>query len=669
MAIMGLTAAYLLTAPQIYMASASILIQPSGDLVRTTEPGSDENIINADQIDTQIRLFESPLVAEIAARNYAIAFASPDGNSFTEDEIQALGSRIAGSTFVRRAGQSQVVEIVAQSTDPAFSAAAANFLGEAYLQSQVETKVGDSETSRSFIDARLEELEANALSTQAALDNYRASRGLLTSNGGTNAEQEVSNINQQLAIARADLAERRGRYNAARQQLARGGEGADVGAALDSGTISSMRQQEASVSAELATLRERYGELHPSRRQAEERLRDIQRQIQREINRVLSSLDAEVQTEESRVASLEASRSRALGALTDTGRAQTRLNELEQQAEVAQTIYRSFLNRSQETEALRDSALPDARFASRAVVPARPSSPDVMLTLFLGGLLAGLAGIGSIFIAEYLRRGLQTRRDVEKQVGLRYAGAIPSLTSASNKLRIDEGPQDYVLSNPRSLFTEAFRSIRTFLSLSPGKRARVIAITSALPREGKTTTAVCLARSTAAEGVKTILVDADLRRRGASELFDYESENDAFDYIMGTASLAQAVKIDEPSGLMVLGTNVRDNPPNVAITEERVEAMLEELREAYDVVIVDTAPVLGVAESRIWTTAADRILLLAQWKKTSVRAVDAASGMLIEAGGKVTGLALTQVNIRKYASTGDGDVYGYTKKFRGYYSD
>ena len=105
------------------------------------------------------------------------------------------------------------------------------------------------------------------------------------------------------------------------------------------------------------------------------------------------------------------------------------------------------------------------------------------------------------------------------------------------------------------------------------------------------------------------------------------------------------------------------------LTEERIERMLSELRERYDVVVLDTAPILGIAEGRVLAAAADRVLLLTHWKRTSVRAVEATIDMLLEAGAKVTGMALTQVNIKRYASTGDGDVYAYSKKFRGYYTN
>ncbi len=667
--ILALTGGYLAVVTPSYSARASLLIDPAVDPVKTSRPGDPNGNPNADQIDTEIRLISSPTVAKLAAQLYSERFASPDGDPFDEKEVEALEDSILSSVLVTRSGQTRVIDITATGPDPIFVAASANLMSEAYLLSQVQSKTRTSDASQSFVNNRLSELESNALTAQAELDNYRAARGLVSSNGGTNAEQEVSNLNQQLALARAELAEKRGRYNAARSQLSRGGGGADVGAALGSGTISSLRQQEARVSAELAVLRERYGALHPERRQAEQELSDIHQRIQAEINRVLSSLEAEVQTAQSRVASLESSRSQSLGDLNATGQAQTRLNELQQKADAAQSIYSAFLERSQEAGALRDSALPDASIATRATVPTRPTSPNYPLTIAAGGFLAGCAGFLSILMSEYLRRGIQTKRDVEKQLRLRYAGAVPTLKSTLKGKSIDEAPHDYVINHPHSLFAESFRSIRTFLTLSQGKRPRAIVITSALPREGKTTTSVCLARATAAEGVRTILVDADLRRRGASELLAYDGEKDIYDYLAGTAPLSECIYVDEASGLDVLGSKGFPEKLTSPITEEKVQRIMEELRQRYAVAIIDTAPILGVAEGRVWAMAADRVLLITQWKKTSARAVSTVASMLIDAGAKVAGLALSQVNIRKYASAGDGDVYAYTKKFRGYYTD
>ena len=660
---------YLLTATPMYSASASLLIEPKAELVQTSGPNERGFIPNTDEIDTQIRLIESPLISAIAAQLYTERFASPDGDPFQEEEVDDLAKAISRTTTVVRSGNTKVIDITAIGPDPVFAAASANLLAEAYLQSQIRDKSTLSDSTQALLNEQIQELERNAIDTQAAVDNYKAARGLVVANGNSNAEQEVSTLNQQLASARALLAEKQGRLAAARRQLAQGGGGANVSAALGSAVVSSLRQQEANASARLAVLADKYGELHPLRVQAQSELDEIQSRIQQEINRVISNLEAEVTVAQSRVNSLSGSRQQALGTLTANSRAQAGLSELEQKAQAASQIYQSFLERSQENVALRDSATPDAKIASRAEVPSIPVTPNTPLTLvaaLFGGLLLGGGGL---LTAEYLRRGVQTKRDIEKRLRLRYAGAIPTLKSTIDGHGPLESPADYVVAHPQSLFAESFRSIRTFLTLSKGKRPRAIAIASALPREGKTTTAVCLSRATAMEGIKTILVDADLRRRGSSDLFEYENEYDIYDYMFGRAPLEDCLYRDEVTGLDVLGSREGTSSPQNPFTEERIERMLTELREDYEVIVLDTAPILGIAEGRVLAAAADRVLLLTHWKKTSVRAVEAVIDMLLEAGAKVTGMALTQVNIKKYASTGDGDVYAYSKKFRGYYTN
>lgn len=668
-AIIGLTAAIMSVLTPQYAAASSLLIQPTGAPVETAVRDTSRNLVGVDEVDTEIAIISSPQVAERAAELYAERFASPDGDAFRSEELAILAKKISRTITVSRRGDVRVVDILAVNEDPAFAAASANLLAEAYLLSQIESKTARSDNSSEFINARLAELQSNAIATQTAVDQYRASRGLSSNNSATNAEQEVSNLNTQLAQARADLAEKRGRYNSAREQMTRGGAGADVGAALGSGTVAGLRQQESNASARLAVLRERYGPLHPERRQVEQELKDIRERIQDEIDRVLSNLEAEVQTAQSRVSSIESSRGSALGAVRGNSMAQTGLSALEQKAAAAQAIYESFLERSQESGALRNSAMPDATIASRAVVPSAPSSPNYFLIALAGLVLAISAGLFAILMAEYLRRGVQTKRDVERRLQLRYAGAIPILSSTIKGRRTIEAPHDYVLKHPHSLFAEAFRSIRTFLTLSPGTRPRTIAVTSALPGEGKTTTAVCLARTSAAEGLSVVIVDADLRRRGTSILLDYDSQNDIFAYLLDGAMLEDCIQKDPLSGLHVLGSRSEQEEARNPLTEARIAKMFDELRSVYDIVIVDTAPILGVAEGRILATAADRVLVITKWKRTSMRAVEAAIAMLIDAKAKVTGLALSQVNIKQYASTGDGDVYAYTKKFRGYYQN
>ena len=657
---------FIRTIPPVYAARASILIEPTAEPIRTTAPGQANGIVNADEVDTEIRLIGSPLVAERAAFLYAEKYVDQE---ITSTLIDSITQSIATSVRVTRSGQTRIADVTATNVSPEFTARAANVVAEAYLGSQVEAKTSRTDASAAFINARLKELERNALDAQTRLDNYKAENDLVSAQGLTNSDQEVSLLNQQVTTAEADLNAAQARLDTMTTQLSSGGGGEDVGATLNSATISSLRQSETVASSRLSVLVQRYGPAHPERQQAEAELETIQSRIEEEIARILSSLEADVQTAQSRVRSLRRSLSEAKGRRESTNYAQAGLSRLMQQAEAAQSIYSSFLERSQETGALRDSAMPDAMISAKAEIPTAPVGPRYKVLSVAAGILGLGLAIFSILIAEYLRRGVQTKRDVEKRLRIRYAGAVPTLRSTVGWRKSRLMPHEYVLKHPQSIFAESFRSIRAFLTLSPGSRPRAIAITSALPGEGKTTTALCIAIATAAEGVNTVLVDADMRRMGSSRTINYTAEKDIYDYVLDGADLSDCLYTDPASNLKVLGSTATPDHNRNPLREELVIKMFEELRQKFDVIIVDTAPLLGVADGRVIATLADRVLMVTRWKKTSMRAVEAVTSMLLDTKAKLTGLALTQVNIKKYASTGDGDVYAYTKKFRGYYNN
>jgi Mrp family chromosome partitioning ATPase len=137
----------------------------------------------------------------------------------------------------------------------------------------------------------------------------------------------------------------------------------------------------------------------------------------------------------------------------------------------------------------------------------------------------------------------------------------------------------------------------------------------------------------------------------------------------GEASLSEVLVLDEPSGAFVLGTAFPQKDARDPLTPNNMMRLLSELRRQFDVVILDTAPVLGVADARAVAASADRVLLISRWAQTSVSAVESTIDILLDAGAKISGMALTQVDISRHASTGQGDSYGYQKKFRGYYTN
>jgi succinoglycan biosynthesis transport protein ExoP len=665
--VVAAVAAWALLQVPTYSASASVLVEPQAESVVNIQSVSPNVPVTTDVVDTTVKLMQSRTLSLRVADRFAARH--PDRLAAGSAGRAALAQELAGAVNIYRVGSTFVIEVLAGSPNAAEAAEIANLFVTQFVAMDREAKVNANSSADTWLHSRTVQLERAATQADAALAQYKISHGLMSANGATMAEQELSSLNQQIAGAQAELAEKQGRLSAARAQLQAGGKGADVGAALGSGTIGTLRAREAEASAQVAQLQARYGPLYPDLRKSQNELGEIRAQIQLEIDRILSNLDAEVRVASSRLSSLQSSKSQSTGTLAANNAASVGLTELQRRADAAKSIYETFLNRSRETNAQQGLERADYRvsqLAEAATLPDFPNLKIAVLVALVGGVIGGLVAVGA---AEYLQSGISTKADVERRLRVRYAGAVPTLVSTLGGKRTDEAPHDYIVSHPFSVYAEAFRSLRAFLVLGSGASAgssRSVAIVSPLPQEGKTTTAVCLARVAAMAGVPTVLIDCDLRRRGSSALLDVRA-NGLYDYFSGAATLDQALEVDEATGLFVLGTASPQPDARDPLTSEALAALVAELKPRFKVILFDTAPILGVADTRAVAAQVDRVLLINRWRRTSLRASEAAIDILLDVGAKLSGVALTQVDVTRYASTGHNDVYGYQKKFQGYY--
>ena len=246
--------------------------------------------------------------------------------------------------------------------------------------------------------------------------------------------------------------------------------------------IGSLRAQRATISQHVADLEGRYGPNHPEMLTAKRQLADTDAQIQAEINRIVSNLEAKAQVSRQRVASLEGTLGTARGSLQQNNRAMIGLDDLERKATTSQTLYESYLNRLKESSAEEGTERSDARVISGARIPLAPSSPKVLLDVALAIFLGLGSGAAAAFIAEAMASGFTTGEEVEQRLGQHYLGGIPLLASLKGAGKV---PLTAVVKNPMSAYAEAFRSLRTAIRYSGHGISQVVAVSSALPAEGK----------------------------------------------------------------------------------------------------------------------------------------------------------------------------------------
>jgi capsular exopolysaccharide synthesis family protein len=340
---------------------------------------------------------------------------------------------------------------------------------------------------------------------------------------------------------------------------------------------------------------------------------------------------------------LERSLGASAGALVNNNADQVRLRELEREAAAARAVYESFLQRSHEITGQGQLGQTSAQLVSEAEPPNAPSSPRLLLGLVLAMLIGLIAGAVAGFAAEALDDTVKSSDDVEQRLGLPALAVVPTIDPKALRLLApeDRHPAGYLVEKPLSPYAEAFRVMRTSLLYADVQRdAKVVAVTSALPDEGKTTCALSLARVAALGGQRVAIVDCDLRRRALNHVLNIHPRVGLIEVLSGQRAWRDVCGVDEPSGAHVIPLAETALTPRDMFSLPAMEDLLLDLREHYDLIILDCAPVLVAADARLVAGQADSAILVARWRKTRLREAEDAVRQLVPAGAKILGVAI-----------------------------
>lgn len=688
--VLAAVAVYTLLQVPRYTATATLVIAP-----RPAEIGSDRGTPLSDpaadsSVDTQVELLKSrslagtvvdrlrltepgrfdALIAEPSWRD-RVPFLDRNAPRPTPSGArrEAAVERLAQGLDVSRTAQTFALGVSFTHHDRTLAAAVVNAFADGFVNQSLEVKREGASTANALLSRQLARARAEVEAAESTLGRYRVANNLMSVQGSTIAEQQLSSLQEQAALARAGEAEAAARLGTARRQLSRGSNGDDLGEALGSPVIQQLRSQRAELSGRVADLSSRYGPRYPQLAAAERQLADIDGQIQGEINRTVSNLEAQRDVASRRTASLEGSVSGARGAVAGNNIASVPLGGLQLRADTAKANYTQLLNRVNELGAQVATTQSDARVASLAAVPLHPTSPNTPINIIVGALLAVAAGLGAVFLRQGTDRGVRTLEDVEGRLRLPYLAGLPTLNSAVRHLNGSD-PIAALVDHRESAYAEGYRSLAaSVLEASGSGEIKTIALTSALPNEGKTTASIGLARIVAMSGKRVLLVDADLRRPSVAGALGLSPTLGLHQVLDGEAELDDALIRDEESGADILPALRSGKSASSAFTNPAFDLLLLELKRRYDVVILDASPVLPVVDGRLVAKKADATVLLVRWRKTPDEAVEMATHLLQSLGVTPKGVALTRVDLHALARTGYGDPAQFMGSYGGYYQN
>jgi capsular exopolysaccharide synthesis family protein len=671
--LLGLVVTLLMT-PQ-FTATTTIEISRVSDQV-TSFQGVEREIGVADQefYQTQYGLLRSQTLAERVATQLGLADdaaffemfgVESDDPAFalTNGRYSASGrpvrQRTAGEILLDNLGveparMSRLVGIHFTSPDPTLSARVANAWSENFIQTNLERKIQATSYGREQLQRQLAEYKDRLDASQRQLVTYASNEQIINlpaeSGGNGVAGTERSIVSDDLAALNAALAEATSnRIEAEARFRQSGSEGASL-TALSNQAINNLRQRRAELAAEYEQLMVRFEPGYPAARAIQSQIDELDQAIRREETRVSNSFAAGYREAQAREAALQEEVGRLKGEFLDLRRRSIQYNIYQQEVDTNRALYDGLLQRFKEIGVAGGVGVNNIAIVDLAQVPLKPSSPRLLINLLVSVLAGMILGVAMALALEQIDEAIADPNEIERRLGLPLLGTVPVSKA--------ETPKE-ALADPKSELFDAYLAVQTNLGFSTEHGVpRSFAVTSTRPGEGKSTTSLALASTLTRAGRKVILVDGDMRSPSVHNLAGVGHELGLSNFLAGDDDLS-GLTFEMP-GLRFTAMSSGPIPPNAAelLTGNRLSLLIERLLLTYDHVVIDSPPVMGLADAPLIASRVEGVIYAVESRSTRSSIAKTALTRLQSANVHVIGAVLTKFNSRK-AHYGYGYDYGY----------
>lgn len=582
-------------------------------------------------------------------------FAS-DEESGEPSEARApnLEAAFLANLTVEPVRNSRVVRLHFDSPSPEEAALVVNTLAQTYIDMNLERRFEASTYAKSFLEDRIKQVRADLEDSERQFLDYTSERGIISQEDKlgvlTTKLQEFNRAAVQAEAARI-------RAEAQYQEMLVA-DADSLSQILDSEVIQSLKQQKSDLQAELREKSKIYKPEYPLMQQLAGKIEELDQQIADEVATIRNGIQVEYQSRLREEAKLQESIAQTREEILSLEERSTDFTTLKREVDTNRELYDGLLQRMKEVGVAAGIADNNISVVDRARVPNGQHSPRVPLNLALGLLLGLFAGVGLAFLFEMLDDTLKTSDTLEKLLGKPVLGVIPRVTEK------EAGGGEIGLMTyhqPTSGLAEAYRSMRTALMFSTSEGApRVLHFTSAGPGEGKTTTAVSTAINFAQTGGNVLLVDADLRNPSLHKIFNAPNHKGLSNYLSGSEQPADVTQPTGIKGLFLMSSG--PIPPNPAelLHGPRMVDLASLGAKRFDYVIIDSPPLLGLADALILGDVAQATLLVVSANSTRQGAVEAAVKRLYHSRSNLLGSVMTKFDISK---AGYGYGYGYDYQY------
>jgi capsular exopolysaccharide synthesis family protein len=592
-----------------------------------------------------------------AANQYEQTMKIPSGEAREAKRREFAGKILLSHATVSPVRGSSLVDVVVTTPDAAVSKRIADTWAEDFVQMSMERRFEATSYARTFLEKRLIALRGALEASERRAAEYAARTGIInlpqirTDNGASGMvdrsplTDKLETMNRELAVATAERISAQTRIG--------GSQSADASTlALDNATIAELRRERGEVAAEYAKTTSEFGPDYPRVKSLAEQLRNLDASIAREVGRIRQSLG---QAHSAAVARERAVADNVAGLkseLEDQRRRSIQYNIFLRDADTNRELYNSLLQRYKEIGVAGSVQENNIAVVNQPTVPETPSSPRLAVNLIIAMLLGGLIATAVAAALNQIDETISDPEEVRAKLGLPLLGALPLVKG--------EAPFD-ALDNPRSPLIEAYLAVEASLRLATTHgMPRSIALISTRAKEGKSTSAVALARLLAADKRRVVLIDADMRSPSLHEAFGLVNDGGVSNLLAGELELAPFIRETGLEGLSFIAAGPQ--PPNTArlLMGDKFRELIGRLLNEYDHVVVDSAPVLGLADAQLVAEAVEGVVYVIEYGATPAGAAQNAIQRLREARVQFLGAIVTKFRSGRRPFAYDYG-YGYGK--------
>ena len=562
----------------------------------------------------------------------------------TADSKRAAVAAFQSGVVISPVGNSALVQVMYDSADPGFAQRAANALAEGFTASNLEHGFETSAYAKSYLEDRLQELKKKLEDSERALVAFAQKEQIITAGGDTATltEQNLGSFNADLSKAKSE------RFRAeARWRQAEASTGLSLPAdMLENSGVRKMQESRSALMAEYQDKLRLFKPAYPTMLQLKSQIEEMDKQINSEASNIKASIRAEYLAALSQEKMLESQMSGMKADVLDLQGRSIQYNINKREVDTNRQLYDSLLQRYKEIGVAGGVTSNNISIVDRADSAYR-TKPDMKRNLTMGLMMGLILGVLLALLFEYLDDTVKSSDDIEKQLGLSVLGVIPKLKSPTSPATAFE--------DPRSAFSESYRSVRTALQFATDQGVpRCLLVTSATPGEGKSTTALTLAKNFAQLGKRVLLIDGDLRNPSLHRQLGVENGAGLSNYLAGAVKATEVLQSTAFPQLVFMASGPLPPNPAELLVGRKLISLLTVAMEKFDQVIVDGPPIMGLADAAILGNICAGTVLVIEAGETRVAVARNALKRLLAARSRVVGAILT-----KYSAGHGAHGYGY----------